>query len=141
MVEDNPGDILLTKEVMKELGLNIGLDIATDGEQAIKKLSVDYSSNGFSKPDLIILDLNLPKKDGREVLKFLKTHPELKFIPVCVLTTSEADKDILDVYQLYANCYIIKPLDFNQYMHTFNTLQHFWFNTVKLPQNEKNQQN
>ncbi|TVR76894.1 MAG: response regulator [Chitinophagaceae bacterium] len=136
LVEDNPGDIMLAKEVIMHLGLDVDLTVLMDGEQVIEFLEeAQHLKKGW--PDLILLDLNLPKKDGREVLKYIKTHQKLRRIPVCILTTSNAEHDINETYSLNANSYLTKPLDFNQFLETFKELNDFWFNTVLLPERKE----
>lgn len=133
MVEDNDGDARLTEEAMKESKLLNSMYRVKDGVEAIDFV---YRQNGFAnapRPDLILLDLNLPKKDGREVLAELKADDDLKTIPVVVLTTSEADEDILRSYQLHANCYITKPVDFDKFLTIVRRLETFWLSIVKLP--------
>jgi chemotaxis family two-component system response regulator Rcp1 len=133
LVEDNPGDIRLTIEVLKEGRINNELTIVTDGEQAIQFLRKEGEYAQAPTPDIILLDLNLPKKDGREVLAEIKTDEALLRIPVIVLTTSDAEKDVLNMYAHHANCYITKPVDFNQFIKVIKTFEDFWLNIVKLP--------
>ena len=115
LVEDNPGDVRLTQEAFKEAKISIKLDVTMDGVDAIKFLRKEAEYSGVNTPDLILLDLNLPKKDGREVLKEIKTDNLLKKIPVVVLTTSNAEQDIMKSYNLHVNCYINKPVDFEKF--------------------------
>lgn len=133
LVEDNPGDIRLTKEVLKEGKIRNRLDVVTDGEQAIHYLKKAPPYREAITPDIILLDLNLPKKDGREVLAEIKTDPLLMLIPVIVLTTSGAEQDVLDMYAHHANCYITKPVDFNQFINVIKSIEDFWLSIVKLP--------
>lgn len=133
LVEDNPGDIRLTQEALKDSSLVIDLSVVTDGVQAIKFLKKEDEFADVELPDIILLDLNLPKKDGREVLAEIKTHDELKRIPVVVLTTSNAEKDINKSYELHANSYINKPVDLEHFFEVVKTIENFWFSTVKLP--------
>lgn len=133
LVEDNPGDIRLTKEAIKEYKIQVNLHVVMDGEEAIKFLRKQDQYKDAVTPDLILLDLNLPKKDGRQVLKEIKEDPLLKSIPVVVLTISKADQDITQSYRLQANCYIMKPLDFNKFITVVKELEDFWFTIVKLP--------
>lgn len=133
LVEDNPGDVRLTKEALKESDVNSNLSSVVDGADAIEYLTKQGKYEGAKKPDLILLDLNLPKKDGKEVLTLIKSHEELKTIPVVVLTTSNAESDILKTYDLHANCYITKPVDFNQFIQVIKSIEEFWLNVVKLP--------
>ena len=133
LVEDNPGDVRLTQEAVREAEIRNTLNVVNDGEQAIAyvRRQGDYADR--PRPDLILLDLNLPRKDGREVLQDLKSDPDLHRIPVVVLTSSEAEQDILRTYDLYANAYVTKPVDLEQFMHAVASIQDFWLNIVKLP--------
>lgn len=133
LVEDNPGDIRLTKEVLKDGKIQNNLSVVTDGEEALLFLKKTGQYANVVTPDIILLDLNLPKKDGREVLAAIKSDPELKCIPVIVLTTSAAEKDILNMYSHHANCYITKPVDFNQFINVIRSIEEFWLTIVKLP--------
>jgi two-component system, chemotaxis family, response regulator Rcp1 len=133
LIEDNLGDIRLIQEALKESHPTPELDVIKDGEQALNFL---YKRSGFENsttPSLIFLDLNMPKKDGREVLEQIKKDEKLKRIPVIVFSSSEAEKDIQKTYDLYANCYIVKPFDFSQFCSVMNSIQQFWLNIVKLP--------
>lgn len=133
LVEDNAADIALTKKAIQKSKIANNLSVTRDGEEAIDFL---YNKGKFKespRPDLIILDLNLPKKDGREVLEDIKKDEKLKKIPVVILTTSNAEKDILKTYDLHANCYITKPLDFDQFIAIVKQINDFWFSIVKLP--------
>lgn len=133
LVEDNPGDVRLTREALKEAKLLINLSVASDGLAAMDFLRREGAYAQAPKPDLVLLDLNLPKKDGREVLQEIKTDPNLKCIPVVVLTTSEAESDILTTYAQHANCFITKPVDMEQFVTIVKTLEEFWFTVVRLP--------
>lgn len=133
LVEDDPGDVALTQEALNASKLSIALQVVEDGVEAMEFLRQSSRINGFSMPDLILLDLNLPRKDGREVLCDLKSDPELKLIPVVVLTTSKAEEDVLKSYDLGANCYIPKPVGMDQFIHIVQTIEDFWFTIVKLP--------
>lgn len=133
LVEDNPVDVMLTQETMKHVKLANNLHVTVDGEDAMAFLKREGKYANAVRPDIILLDLNLPKKDGREVLQEVKSHPTLKSIPVVVLTTSDSDEDILKSYQLYANCYITKPVNINQFTKIVKTIEDFWFTIVKLP--------
>jgi chemotaxis family two-component system response regulator Rcp1 len=135
LVEDNPADVRLTREALKENKLSNNLHVAVDGVEALNFL---YKKGKFSKsprPDIILLDLNLPKKDGREVLAEIKQEKDLKRIPVVVLTSSKAEEDILKTYNLHANCYINKPVDFDQFLKVVKSIEDFWISIVKLPPN------
>lgn len=132
LVEDNPGDIRLTQEALKESNMDIHLDVVSDGEQAIDFLMKKGKYTEAVRPHIILLDLNLPKKNGIEILKEVKVHESLKKIPIIVLTTSDADHDISKAYSLNANCYILKPVDFDDFAKVIRLVETFWFNTVKL---------
>jgi chemotaxis family two-component system response regulator Rcp1 len=133
LVEDSPSDALLTKRALAEARLINRLHHVQDGVQALAFLRREPPFTGVPRPDLILLDLNLPKKDGREVLKEIKTDDELKIIPVVILTTSRAEQDVLRSYRLHANCYITKPVDFDSFTEAISTLEKFWFAVVTLP--------
>ena len=133
LVEDNEGDILLTTEAMKEFKLPYVLQTLRDGNEAIEFLVAEAQKNVKNLPDLILLDVNLPKKNGHEVLQTVKNHPDLRHIPIIMLTTSSSDVDILRAYQEHANCYIIKPLEVNDFLNVTSKIEEFWFNLVKLP--------
>lgn len=132
LVEDNPGDIRLTQEAFKESSLDIQMDVVTDGEMALDFLFKKGRFADSQKPDIVLLDLNLPKKNGIEVLKEVKADQALKKTPVIVLTTSDADHDISKAYSLHANCYILKPVDFDDFARVIKLIEAFWFNTVQL---------
>jgi chemotaxis family two-component system response regulator Rcp1 len=133
LVEDNPGDVRLTMEVLGSGKLHNRLSVASDGVEAINYLRQRGGFNQARRPDLVLLDLNLPLKDGREVLAEIKNDPELKLIPVVILTTSAAEEDVLKSYSLHANCYITKPVDLEQFTRVIRNIQEFWLTTVKLP--------
>lgn len=133
LVEDNPGDMRLTTEALKEGKVRNELSWAKDGVEALDFLHKRAQFAGVGTPDLILLDLNLPKKNGREVLEELKNHQTLKSIPVVVLTTSRAEEDILRSYELHANCYIIKPVDLDKFMSVVKAIDHFWLSIVTRP--------
>lgn len=133
LVEDNPGDARLAKEALKDSKLMNTLNIAEDGVEAMNFLHQTGKYSKMHRPDLIILDLNLPKKDGREVLAEIKTDDDLKRIPVVILTISKAEEDILKSYNLHANCFITKPLDLDQFMKVVKSIEDFWLTIVKLP--------
>ncbi len=132
LVEDNPGDIRLTQEALKESHIEITLDVVSDGEQAVDFLMQRNKYVDSVRPNIILLDLNLPKKNGIEVLKEIKAHDLLKRIPVIVLTTSDAEHDISKAYDLHANCYILKPVDFDDFANVIKLIETYWFNTVQL---------
>lgn len=133
LVEDNPGDVRLTQEALKESGANVDLNVVVDGEEALDFLFKRKQFESAERPDILLLDLNLPKKNGLEVLEEIKAHESLKTIPVLILTTSDAEHDILKGYNLHANCFIIKPVDFDEFIHVIGCIEQFWFNIVKLP--------
>jgi chemotaxis family two-component system response regulator Rcp1 len=133
LVEDNPADIRLTREAFKDGKIQNSLSIVMDGEEALLFLRKKNKYASAPDIDIVLLDLNLPKKDGREVLAEIKQDAELKLIPVIILTTSSAEQDILNTYSNHANCYIMKPVDFNQFMNVVRTIEQFWLTIVKLP--------
>jgi len=133
LVEDNAGDVGLIEEVFEETKIRYNLHVAEDGEEAILFLYGEGKFLGSLLPDIVLLDLNLPKKDGREVLKEIKENETLKKIPVVILTTSQAEKDILRAYELHANAYINKPLDFDQFIDVVKSIANFWLGIVRLP--------
>ena len=133
LVEDNEGDVGLVEEVFQEAKIMNNLNIAEDGEEAMLFLHKKGKFSNVSSPDIILLDLNLPGKDGREVLKEIKEDNELKRIPVVILTTSKAEEDILKSYNLHANSYITKPVDFDQFIRVIKSIENFWLDIVKLP--------
>jgi chemotaxis family two-component system response regulator Rcp1 len=133
LVEDNPGDIRLTRETLKDSKLLNKMSVAVDGVEAMAFLRHEGRFIEEARPDLILLDLNLPKKSGREVLAEIKADEQLRRIPVIVLTTSSAEQDILRMYDLHANCYITKPVDLDQFTSVVRAIEAFWFTIVKLP--------
>jgi CheY-like chemotaxis protein len=133
LVEDNLGDIRLTIEAFKEGRLLNNISVVRDGVEALLYLRRQGNYGDAKRPDLILLDLNLPKKDGRAVLAEIKADDELKHIPVIILTTSDAEQDILRSYQLHANCYITKPVDMDQFMKVIKYVEGYWFSIVRLP--------
>ena len=133
LVEDNPGDARLTIEAMREAKVLNRMHVVEDGVEAMEFLRRQGRFGDAPRPDLILLDLNLPRKDGREVLAEVKTDPDLKRIPVVVLTTSRAEEDVLRAYDLHANCYVTKPVDFEQFMRVVRQIDEFWVKVVTLP--------
>lgn len=133
MVEDNPDDVDLTKEALLDAKVTFELHVVEDGVAAMEFLRREGSYREAPRPDLILLDLNLPKKDGREVLVEIKTDEDLRRIPVVVLTTSAAEEDVLGAYSSHVNCYITKPADFDQFIKVVKSIEDFWFTIVKLP--------
>ena len=136
LVEDNDGDILLTQDALEDAKIITALSVARDGEQAMDFLRKRDSYAGVRTPDLILLDVNMPKKNGHEVLKDIKQDPNLKHIPVIMLTTSSAQKDIDLAYNGHANCYITKPVDVNDFLSVITTIESFWISIVTLPANK-----
>jgi chemotaxis family two-component system response regulator Rcp1 len=137
LVEDNPGDVRLTKEALKDAKLKINLHVAVDGMEAMAFLRKQGKFATSPRPDLVLLDLNLPKKDGRQVLAEIKEDPDLKRIPVVIVTTSKAEEDILKSYNLHANCYVTKPLDLDQFINVVQSIEQFWLTIVKLPNGQE----
>jgi two-component system, chemotaxis family, response regulator Rcp1 len=135
MVEDNPGDVLLTREALKEAKVANNLSVLGDGEQAMQFLRREGPYANATRPDLILLDLNLPRKDGREVLAEIRADPQLHLIPVVVLTSSKAEQDIVKMYELRANCYVVKPVDFQNLMQVVKSIESFWLTVVVFPPN------
>jgi CheY-like chemotaxis protein len=132
LVEDDPGDVLMTREAFDEY-LHNRLDVVTDGTAALAYLRREEPYGDVPRPDLILLDLNLPRRDGREVLQEVKDDPQLRHIPVIVLTTSRAEEDVLRSYQLHANAYVTKPVDFDGFMEAIKQIDHFFVSVVQLP--------
>ena len=133
LVEDNHIDVRLTREALREGKIDNELRVVQDGEEAVAYLRRRPPFADATRPDLILLDLNLPRMDGREVLAHIKEDPDLRRIPVVVLTTSRADEDILRSYDLHVNCYITKPVDMDQFIQVVKAIDHFWFSVVTLP--------
>jgi two-component system, chemotaxis family, response regulator Rcp1 len=133
LVEDNPGDVRLTTEILKESKVRFRINVAVDGADAMDYLRCEGKHVSAPRPDLILLDLNLPKKDGREVLAEIKRDPELKRIPVVVITASLDERDILEAYDNYANCYIAKPVELEGVINVVKSVEEFWLEIVKLP--------
>lgn len=133
LVEDNPADVELTRETLEDAKIYNRLHVVSDGVEAMQYLRREGKYRDAIRPDLILLDLNLPRKDGREVLLELKNDPALRAIPVVVLTSSDAEKDVLRSYDLGANCYVTKPVDLDQFGKVVRSIEDFWFMVVKLP--------
>ena len=133
LVEDNPADVRLTQEGLRDSKVRNNLHVIGDGEQALAFLRREAPHDDKPRPDLILLDLNLPRKDGRDVLAEIKEDPELRLIPVVVLTTSAGEEDVLRAYKLQAACYITKPVDLDQFIKVVNAIENFWMTIVKLP--------
>jgi len=135
LVEDSPGDVRLTIEALKEAKVSNRLNVVGDGVEALEYLRRQGKYAHAARPDVVLLDLNLPRKDGRKVLAEMKEDADLKVIPVVVLTTSHAEEDVLEAYQNHANCYITKPVDFQQFLHVVQSIENFWLSVVRLPPN------
>ena len=133
LVEDNPGDVRLTREALKEGKVLNTLNVVGDGVEALEFLNHEGKYATSAHPDIILLDLNLPRMDGRELLGRIKSNPNLRRIPVVILTTSKAEEDIIKSYDLHANCYITKPVDLDQFITVVKSVEEFWFTIVKLP--------
>ncbi len=133
IVEDNPGDVRLAREGLSECKIHNNLHVVDDGVKAMAFLRQQGEYAKTPRPDLILLDLNLPKKDGREVLREIKDDASLRVIPVVVLTTSKAEEDIVKTYSLHANCYVTKPMALQQFVQVVKSIEDFWFTIVKLP--------
>ena len=133
LVEDNPGDVRLTREILADSKVRNQLVVAGDGEEAMEVLRREGRFRDRPRPDVILLDLNLPRKDGREVLAEIKADPALATIPVVILTSSEAEEDVLKSYDLQANCYVTKPIDLHDFMKVVKSVEDFWLEIVKLP--------
>jgi len=133
LVEDNPGDVRLTREALKDGKVSNHLSVMQDGVEALRFLRREGPYAGAPRPDVVLLDLNLPKKDGRQVLQEMKQDRSLRTIPVVVLTSSDAERDIVGAYELQANCYITKPVDLDQFITAVKSIEDFWFSIVKLP--------
>jgi two-component system, chemotaxis family, response regulator Rcp1 len=134
LVEDNPGDIRLVQEIFREGKISNRLEITRDGEEAIHYLRKQGAYSSAHRPNLILLDLNLPKKSGDQVLQEIKTDAELRKIPVIILTASKAEEDILKAYNHYANCFLTKPIDLDQFIHVIQQIRTFWLSIVQLPE-------
>ncbi|HMJ46896.1 MAG TPA: response regulator [Ferruginibacter sp.] len=135
LVEDNEGDIILTLEAFKSGKLRNDISVVRDGEEAIRFLKKEGEFTDACRPDIILLDINLPKLDGKETLHYIKNDEEFKSIPVVMLTTSSSEKDVQDAYNCHANCYITKPVDFTKFIQVVQFIENFWITIVKLPQN------
>ena len=136
LVEDNPGDVRLTREALRDAKVRNNLHVVEDGIRAIEFLRREGEYTSAVRPDLILLDLNLPRMSGREVLQEIKADPDLLQIPVVVLTSSQAEKDIASSYALHANCFVTKPVDLDQFIHVVRSLEDFWLTIVRLPKAE-----
>ena len=132
LVEDNPGDARLTREALRDAKVRNNLHVVPDGVEALAFLHRQGKHAAVPKPDLILLDLNLPKKDGREVLEEIKQNDDFRHIPIVILTTSQAEKDIIESYRLRANAFVTKPVDLEQFLKVVRSIEHFWLEIVKL---------
>jgi len=132
LVEDNPGDVRLTKEALKDARVGNNLHVTMDGVEALAFLRKQGKHASAPRPDLILLDLNLPKKNGREVLEEIKAEDALRHIPVVILTTSQAEQDVVESYRLRANAYVTKPVDLDQFLRAVGSIEQFWLEIVKL---------
>jgi two-component system, chemotaxis family, response regulator Rcp1 len=137
LVEDSPGDVRLMQETIREAGTSVQLHVAIDGVEAMAFLRREGAHTHAQRPDLILLDLNLPKMDGREVLTRIKTADSLRMIPTVILTTSDSEVDILKSYQLQANCYLCKPVQFDAFENLVRSINDFWLTKAKLPQQDR----
>ena len=133
LVEDNEGDVVLTTQALKKANISEGINVVMDGDEALRYLRKEGLFKNAETPDLILLDINLPKIDGMEVLAEIKKDEGLLRIPVVMLTTSDSEKDILNAYYNHANCYIVKPADFKKFIEVVQTIKDFWISSVKLP--------
>lgn len=133
LVEDNPGDVRLTQEALRDSKIHNNLYVAQDGVEAMEFLQHKGIYSDAVRPDIILLDLNLPRMNGREVLTRIKDDDSLKYIPVVVLTTSDDERDVLESYKLHANCYITKPVDLHRFIEIVKNIKEFWFSIVRLP--------
>lgn len=133
LVEDNPGDVRLIEEALKDSKISNSLSRVEDGEEALAYLRKEGKYKDVKKPDLVLLDLDLPNLDGREALEVIKKDPELRRIPIIILTVSQSEQDVLETYNLQANAYVIKPIDLDQFIKVIHSIEDFWFTIVKLP--------
>lgn len=133
VVEDNPADVRLTIEALRDVDIPTQLHVARDGAEALAFVRQEGNYADCPRPDLVLLDLNLPKRDGREVLAYMKNDPKLRSIPVVVLTTSDAEQDVLRSYSLHANCYVKKPMDLDGFLATVRSVESFWLGVARLP--------
>jgi CheY-like chemotaxis protein len=133
VIEDNPGDVRLMKEALREANLHVALEIAPDGERALHYLNREPPHENAQRPSLIFLDLNLPKGTSKDLLRYIKSTPGLKAIPVCVLTSSDAEHDIREAYELHANCYLRKPVDLDSFINTIRSTVSFWMGIASTP--------
>ena len=140
LVEDNPGDVELTREAFKQSKINNNIHVAKDGEQALDFLRKQGTFTGVTTPDIVLLDLNLPKKDGRHVLEEVKQDEALRRIPVVIMTSSKSEQDVVKTYDLHANSYLIKPVNLEKFAEVVEAIENFWFTIVVLPDNAEPRQ-
>jgi len=133
LVEDSPGDVRLTREALRDANVQLTLHVASDGTEAMEFLAREGRFHDAPRPNLILLDLNLPRRDGREVLQAIKSDPQLLSIPVVILTTSASEADVMGSYRLHANCYITKPVDLDEFLEVLKSIERFWLSVVRLP--------
>ena len=133
LIEDNPGDVRLMKEALRESGLWVAVEVAADGDEALRFLNRESPHENARRPSLIFLDLNLPKGTSKDILQYIKNSPELRAIPVAVLTSSDADRDIREAYELHANCYLRKPVDLDSFITTIRSATGFWLSVACIP--------
>ncbi len=141
LVEDNPADVLMARSAFEDFKITNILHVVEDGVQALEYLRGEGDFAGAPRPDLIMLDLNLPRKNGHEVLAEIKSDPVLRNIPIVVLTTSKSEKDVLEAYDLHANCYIVKPVGFVNFVEAIKSIKNYWFSLVTLPSEVENGKN
>lgn len=137
LVEDNPGDVRLTQEALKDSKIHNTLEVVEDGREALAYLRKEGIYKDATRPDLILLDLDMPNTTGREVLEVVKANPSLRSIPIVVLTVSKSDQDVLQSYDMQANAYVTKPIDLDQFIHVIQAIEDFWFTIVKLPSRDE----
>lgn len=138
LIEDNEGDVFLTKKAFESAKIANNIHVARDGETGLDMLRQENGHSGIPRPDIVLLDINLPKKDGRQVLEEIKDDPDLRFIPVVILTSSEAEQDVLKSYELHANSYILKPINLEKFYNVVKAIENFWFSVVVLPNDPSN---
>ncbi len=133
LIEDNPGDVRLMKEALRDSGLEVAIEVAADGDEAVRFLNRQSPHEKARRPSLIFLDLNLPKGTSKDILRYIKSSPELRSIPIAVLTSSDADRDIREAYDLHANCYLRKPVDLDSFIATISSAMKFWLGVACIP--------
>lgn len=133
LIEDNPGDVRLMREALRDSGLDVAIEVAPDGDEALRFLNRETPHENARRPSLIFLDLNLPKGTSKDILRYIKGSPELRSIPIAVLTSSDADRDIREAYDLHANCYLRKPVDLDSFIATISSAMKFWLGVACIP--------